>query len=279
MNIYPIDLGSFKLDGGAMFGVVPKVLWNKVYPADENNLVPLALRSMLIVEGDRKIVIDAGIGEKMDPKLLKHYYLDRDTSIDSELQKHDLTPDDITDVILTHLHFDHCGGAVKYDANDRPVPTFPNASYWVGAGQWHAATHPNAREKSSFFKENFMPIEENGQLKLVEQTQEIAPGVRVRLYSGHTDGQLVPFIQYGNQTIVYTADLIPAAANVSLAWITAFDMEPKIALEEKKEFLEEAYTNQYVLFFEHDIFQECCSLKQTEKGVRVKDTFSLSDII
>jgi len=277
--LFRSGLGSFKLDGGAMFGVVPKVLWNKVYPADENNLVTLALRSMLIVEGDRKIMIDAGIGEKMDPKLLKHYFLDRDTSIDGELEKHHLMPSDITDVILTHLHFDHCGGAVKYDENDRPVPTFPNATYWIGADQWQVATRPNAREKSSFFPENFMPIEENGQLKLVDQEQELMPGVKVRLYSGHTDGQLIPFIRYGDQTIVYTGDLIPAAANVSLAWITAFDMEPKTALVEKKDFLEEAYHNGYVLFFEHDAYQECCNLKETEKGIRVGDTFSLREIL
>ncbi len=279
MKIFSLENGSFKLDGGSMFGVVPKVLWQKVYPADENNLVELATRSMLVEDGDRIILMDNGIGDKLDERFLKHYFLKKDTKLESSLAKKGYKPEDITDVIMTHLHFDHCGGGVKIDENGQAQLAFPNATYHVGRRQWENAMNPNAREKSSFFKENLMPIQESGHLHFIEINSWLTENVELRLFNGHTNGQIIPFVHHADQVIVFTGDLIPAAANVTLAWITAFDMEPKTALEEKKQFLDEAVENNYILFFEHDIFQECCSLKKTEKGVRVAKTFSLSEFM
>lgn len=275
MDIYSLETGNLKLDGGAMFGVVPKVLWQKVYPADENNLVTLAMRCMLVIDNDKKILIDTGIGDKQDEKFFSHYYLSGEDTLSGSLAHYGFNDEDITDVILTHLHFDHCGGAVTKDENGSLQPAFPNARYHVSEIQWTAATQPNAREKASFLKENILPIQESGQLDFVENNQYISENVSIRLFHGHTAGQVVPFITYNNQTLVYIADVIPAVANIPLAWITAYDMEPTKALEEKQDFLKEAVNENYVLFFEHDIYNECCALAETEKGVRVKETFTL----
>lgn len=277
MEIWPIETGNLKLDGGAMFGVVPKVLWNKVYPADEDNLITLAMRSLLVIDGDQKILIDTGIGNKQDEKFFSHYHLEGEASLSGSLQKAGVKKEEITDVILTHLHFDHCGGAVTMNQSGKLVTTFPNAVYHVSQLQWEAAVNPNAREKASFLKENILPIEENNQLSLVIDGQHISEHVTVRLFHGHTSGQVIPFVQYDGHMFVYIADVIPAAANIPLAWITAYDMEPNTALVEKEKFMNEAVDKNYILFFEHDIYNECCTLKQTEKGVRMDRSFTLEE--
>jgi len=279
MKLTSLDTGKLKLDGGAMFGVVPKKLWNKEYPANEDNQVTLTMRCLLIEEGDRKIIIDTGIGSKLDDKKKKIYQPEDITYLEDLLAQKNIMPDDITDVILTHLHFDHCGGSVKYNENGRPVPVFPNAKYIISNQQWEAATKPNKRERASYFNENFLPIEENRQLQLINWNMELIPGVELRLFNGHTDGQIVPFIKYKNKTIVYVADLVPSVANIPLAWITAYDMQPLLAMEEKEAFLNEALENKYVLFFEHDIFNECCTLVDTEKGIRAGETFALEEVL
>lgn len=278
MRLYSIETGNFKLDGGAMFGVVPKSLWNKVYPADENNLVNLAMRALLVDIGNRKILIDNGLGEKLDEKFLSYYFLNGEDSLEGSLNEHGYSTDDITDVIMTHLHFDHCGGGVKI-SNGQPVLTFKNAAYWTSKLQWEEAMNPNAREKASFLKENLIPIEQSGNLKLIESDFELIPGMELKLFHGHTIGQVIPFIKYKDKTIVYIADVCPSTANIPISWIPAYDINPLKAMEEKKIFFNEAANNNYIIFFEHDIFNECCTVKTTEKGVRVNKMFKLKDII
>jgi glyoxylase-like metal-dependent hydrolase (beta-lactamase superfamily II) len=277
MEIYNLETGNLKLDGGAMFGVVPKSLWQKVYPADENNLITLAMRSLLVIDGDQKIIIDTGIGDKQDEKFLSHYYLNGDDSLAKSLEQAEVQEEEITDVILTHLHFDHCGGAVKRDADANLVLTFPNATYHTSEEQWNTAVQPNARERASFLKENILPIQDHGKLSFVEDGQIISDNVSVKLFYGHTSGQVIPFIRFNGKTLVYIADVVPAAANIPLAWITAYDMEPTQALLEKENFLIEAVENDYTLFFEHDIYHECCTLKTTEKGIRMDESLSLEE--
>lgn len=278
MEIYSIPTGNFKLDGGAMFGVVPKVIWNKVYPADENNLCSWAMRCLLVIDGDRKILIDNGIGDKQDPKFLGHYHLHGDDTLEKSFAKHGLSTDDITDMVLTHLHFDHTGGSIKWNEDKTAlIPTFKNAKYWVSQAQWKWAVNPNNREKASFLKENIMPIQESGQMNVIKKEGEIYPGFLLKIYNGHTDGQLIPHITYKGKTLVYMADLLPSSAHIPLPWIMSYDTRPLITLDEKTVFFEEAIANDYTLFFEHDIFNECCSLMQTEKGVRLNKTFTLEE--
>jgi glyoxylase-like metal-dependent hydrolase (beta-lactamase superfamily II) len=279
MNLYPIETGNFKLDGGAMFGVVPKVLWNKVYPADENNLANWSMRCLLIEDGERLVLIDNGIGDKQDEKFLKHYYLNGDDTLDGSLAKLGYTPDDITDMILTHLHFDHCGGSIKYNDDKSGYElAFRNATYWTSRQQYEWAIEPNRRESASFLKENIIPIEESGHLKLIEEEGEILPNIRVKMYDGHTEGQVIPFINYHGRTIVFMADLLPSAAHIPLPWIMAYDTRPLITLEDKKSFYKEAVENDYILFLEHDLYNECCTLQVGEKGVEKAQTFKLSDL-
>ena len=278
MELYKIETGNFKLDGGAMFGVVPKVIWNDLYPADDNNLCNWSLRCLLAVEGDRKILIDNGIGEKQDDKFLKHYHLNGDATLKDSLAKLGYTTDDITDMVLTHLHFDHCGGSIKKTGDDTFEPTFKNATYWISKEQWDWATHPNRREKASFLKENIFPIEESGQLKLVEEEGELFPNFMIKFFNGHTNGQIIPHINYNGRTIVFMADLLPSTAHVPLPYIMAYDTRPLITLKEKEKFFNEAVENEYVLFFEHDIYYECCTLKMTDKGPQVNETFYLKNL-
>ena len=278
MKLYSIETGNLKIDGGAMFGVVPKVMWSKVYPADDNNLCNWSMRCLLIVDGDRKILIDNGMGDKQDEKFTRHYYLNGDDSLEKSLAKYDFTTDDITDMVLTHLHFDHCGGSIKYNEDrSRLIPTFKNADYWIGKTQWDLAVDPNRRDKASFLKENILPIQESGKLNFIENEGLLFPNVSVKFFNGHTDGQVIPFINYNGKTVVFMADLMPAVAHIPLSWIMAYDMHPLITLQEKQDFLEEALQNDYILFFEHDIYQECCNLQQTEKGIRAKETFGISE--
>lgn len=279
MQLHTINTGNLKLDGGAMFGVVPKSIWNDVYPSDENNLCNWAMRCLLIVDGDRKILIDNGIGDKQDEKFLKHYHLNGDASLQKSLAELGYSPDDITDMILTHLHFDHCGGSIIKTAEDNYEPAFKNATYWISKAQWDWATNPNRREKASFLKENIFPIRDSGKLNLVEKEGELLPGISVRFFNGHTDGQMIPFVQFKDKTIVFMADLLPSAAHVPLPYVMAYDTRPLVTLQEKEKFFNEAIENEYILFFEHDLYNECCTLLLTEKGPRVKATFNLEEII
>ncbi|WP_432713774.1 MBL fold metallo-hydrolase [Pedobacter sp.] len=279
MNLHTIDTGLFKLDGGAMFGVVPKSIWQRTNPADERNLCTWAMRCLLIEDGDRLILIDNGIGDKQDAKFLGHYYLHGDDTLDSSLAKKGFHRNDITDVFLTHLHFDHCGGSIVREG-DKLVPAFKNAVYWSNAQHWDWAVNPNDREKASFLKENILPIQESGQLQFVDDKDgvEFHPGVNIRFAYGHTDAMMLPQIQYKDKTIVYMADLLPSVGHIPLPYIMAYDMFPLKTLTEKKAFLQEATDKNYILYLEHDPINECCSLQQTEKGVKLDQTFKLTDI-
>ena len=287
MQIYSIHTGYFKLDGGAMFGVVPKSIWNKTNPADENNLCTWALRCMLIVSGDRTILIDTGMGHKQDAKFFSHYHLSETKTIAEALAEHGFLPEAITDVLLTHLHFDHVGGAVNSD-NGALKLALPNATYWVSAPQWDTAIHPNSREKASFLKENIMPLMESGQLKLIElppfksdnSLQEIhfAENISCIVVNGHTQGMLLPKINYGPHQIVYMADLLPSVGHLPIPFVMGYDMQPLFTLNEKEIFLNEASTKNYTLFFEHDPVNECCDVHMTEKGIRAKNCFTINDL-
>ena len=277
MKLHPIDTGNLKLDGGAMFGVVPKVMWSAMYPCDENNLCNWSMRCLLVETEGSRILIDCGIGNKQSEKFFSNYHLNGDDSLDKSLAAAGFTADDITDVILTHLHFDHCGGAVKWNDNKTGyLPTFKNAIYWTSRQQWEWAVNPNNREKASFLKENILPIKEQAKLNLVEKETEIYPGITLRLFFGHTEGQVIPFIRTSEKTVVYMADLLPAAAHVPLPYVMAYDTRPLLTLDEKEAFMKEASENSYILFLEHDIYNECCTVHATEKGVRVKDKLKLA---
>ncbi|HUC80132.1 MAG TPA: MBL fold metallo-hydrolase [Flavisolibacter sp.] len=289
MKLYSINTGYFKLDGGAMFGVVPKVMWNKINPADENNLCSWAMRSLLIEDGNRLILVDTGIGAKQDEKFFKHYYLHGDDSLDKSLAQHGFHRTDITDVILTHLHFDHCGGAIEREG-EKLLPTFKNATYWSNEEHWEWATQPNDREKASFLKENILPISESGQLKFIDTPnvdwdaskplpgQSFANNISLRFVEGHTAAMMLPQIQYKDKTIVYMADLLPGIWHIPIPYVMAYDMFPLTTLNEKKSFLSEAQAADYILFFEHDPTVECCTLVQTEKGIRASENFRLSEL-
>ena len=277
MKLYTIETGFFKLDGGAIFGVVPKTIWNKLNPADENNLCSWAMRCLLIEDGKRLILVDNGIGDKQDAKFFSHYYLHGTDTLDKSLAAHGFHRDDITDVFLTHLHFDHCGGSIVRQG-DQLVPAFKNATYWSNADHWKWATEPNEREKASFLKENILPIQESGQLKFVEHKEGVAfkEHMQIRFVNGHTDAMMLPQLRYKDQTILYMADLLPSIGHIPLPYVMAYDMFPLTTLGEKKRFLQEALDNKYILFFEHDPVHECCYLQQTEKGIRAGETFKLS---
>ncbi|RFS19011.1 MBL fold metallo-hydrolase [Chitinophaga silvatica] len=279
MKLYTIDTGFFKLDGGAMFGVVPKTIWNKLNPADENNLCSWAMRCLLIEDGKRLILVDNGIGDKQDAKFFSHYYLHGDATLDKSLAAHGFHRDDITDVFLTHLHFDHCGGSIVKQG-DKLVPAFKNATYWSNADHWKWATEPNEREKASFLKDNILPIQESGQLKFLDHQDGVSftDNFSVRYVNGHTDAMMLPQINYKGKTILYMADLLPSIGHIPIPYIMAYDMFPLTTLQEKKSFLKEALDKQYILFFEHDPVNECCTLQQTDKGIRANETFKLKDL-
>jgi len=277
MKLIPIETGNFKLDGGAMFGVVPKSMWSKVYPADENNLANWAMRCLLIETDDRKILIDNGIGDKQDAKFLSHYYLNGSDTLEGSLKKAGVGFEDITDMVLTHMHFDHCGGSIKYNKDKNGFElTFPNATYWTSKKQYNWAVKPNRREKASFLKENILPIEESGHLKLIEEEGEYIPGIVFKMYDGHTDGQVIPHIKVNGKTVVYTADLMPSSAHIPMPWIMSYDTRPLQTLKDRERFYKEALENDYILFFEHDIYNEACILEDTPKGARVAKTGKLS---
>ncbi len=277
MKLYTIETGFFKLDGGAMYGVVPKSIWNKLNPADENNMCNWAMRCLLVESGNRVILIDNGLGDKQDAKFFSHYFLNGNDSLTKSLSKHGFNPEDITDVFLTHLHFDHCGGSVKWNsAKDGFELAFKNAMYWSNKKHWESATKPNAREKASFLKENIMPIQESGKLKFLDESEKLTPEIAVKFVYGHTEAMMLPVINYNGKTVIYCADLIPSSGHVPLPYVMAYDMQPLVTLGEKATLLKEAVQNNAVLFFEHDPVTECCTLEETEKGIRVKEKFPLS---
>lgn len=286
MKLHVINCGNFKLDGGAMFGVVPKSIWNEYNPADENNMCSWALRSLLVEDGNRLILIDTGMGNKQSEKFFGYYYLHGEDSLDKSLAAKGFHRNDITDVFLTHLHFDHCGGAIERDG-DALVPAFKNATYWSNADHWKWATEPNPREKASFLKENILPIQQSGQLQFIENktsatglldTASFADGFNIRFVNGHTDAMMLPQINYKGKTIVYMADLLPSFAHIPLPYVMAYDTRPLITMHEKQSFLTEALANDYILFFEHDPVNECCSLQQTPRGIREKKLFKLEEM-
>lgn len=280
MKLFAIDTGLFKLDGGAMHGVVPKSMWQKQNPADGNNMCTWAMRCLLVDTGTSRILIDCGIGDKQDQKFLGHYYLHGEDTLASSLARHGYQCSDITDLFLTHLHFDHCGGAIRRDADGSLVPVFENAVYWSDRLHWKAARKPNEREKASFLTENIQPIQDCGKLEFVEAHDggEWKDGIRIRYMQGHTESMMLPMIPYKDRLIVYCADLIPSAAHVSLPWVMAYDMKPLDTLSEKREILEAAAAHNWILLFEHDPQIECATVQMTEKGIRVKETFRLADI-
>jgi glyoxylase-like metal-dependent hydrolase (beta-lactamase superfamily II) len=278
MRLQSVNTGYMKLDGGAMFGVVPKVIWNKLNPADENNLCSWALRSLLIEDGSRLILVDNGIGDKQDEKFFGHYHMHGNDTLEGSLKKAGVGLDDITDVILTHLHFDHCGGSIRREG-DALVPSFRNATYWSNDRHWSWATKPNDREKASFLKENILPIQQSGQLQMIPVPSAgnapFSEHVSIRFVHGHTDAQMLPQINYNGRTMVFMADLLPSVYHIPVPYVMAYDMFPLTSLHEKKSFVEEASAGNYVLFFQHDPINECCTLKQTDRGIRQDQCFNL----
>lgn len=297
MTLYPIEAGNFKLDGGAMFGVVPKSLWQRTNPADANNMIDMATRCLLIETGNRLILIDTGMGDKQSDTFFGYYYRWGDFSLDASLAERGFHRDDVTDVFLTHLHFDHCGGCIQWNKNRTGYePAFKNANFWTNGDHWDWAIHPNAREKASFLKENLLPMEQSGQLKFMdpapapqEARQNLARGTRpfvetselgfgILFVDGHTDKQMLPYIDYQGKKLVYVADLLPTVGHIPLPYVMGFDTRPLLTLTEKSAFLQEAAENGYYLFFEHDAHHEIATVKKTEKGVRLDKSFRFNEL-
>lgn len=284
MTLYPINAGNFKLDGGAMFGVVPRPLWERTNPADANNMIDLAARCLLIEEGNRLILIDNGMGDKQSDKFFGYYHLWGDDSLEASLKKHGFHKDDITDVFLTHLHFDHCGGSIEWN-KDRTgyQPAFKNAHFWSNKDHWQWATQPNRRERASFLKENILPMEESGQLKFTSIPEgdtllNSELGFDIFFANGHTDKQMIPMIHYKGKTICFMADLLPTAGHLPLPYVMGYDTRPLLTLDEKEAFLNMAAEKEYYLFLEHDAHNEIITVKNTEKGVRLKDSYTAQNI-
>lgn len=284
MNLYPIETGNFKLDGGAMFGVVPKSLWNRTNPADSNNMIDIAARSLLIEDGNRLILIDTGMGDKQSEKFFGYYYRWGNYSMDASLKKIGFHRDDITDVFMTHLHFDHCGGSVQWNKEHTGFePAFKNAGYWTNKDHWEWATNPNLREKASFLKENLLPMEESGQLKFIDISSgpyidKSELGFGILLVDGHTDKQMLPHITYNGRTLVFMADLLPTAGHIPVPYIMGYDTRPLITLSEKAAFMKRAADTDFYLFMEHDAHNEICTVKHTEKGIRLNKTYTFNEV-
>jgi glyoxylase-like metal-dependent hydrolase (beta-lactamase superfamily II) len=278
MKLHSVNTGYFKLDGGAMFGVVPKSIWNKINPADENNMCRWAMRSLLVEDGDRLILIDNGMGDKQSSKFFSYYYLHGDDSLTKSLNQAGFSENDVTDMFLTHLHFDHCGGGIRLDSG-KPILTFPNAKYWSNADHWKWATQPNAREKASFLTENILPMQESGHLFFTD-IKGASPVSAFNIFyaSGHTDKMMIPMIPYKGRTICFVTDLIPSAGHIPLPYVMGYDTRPLMTMEEKEEFLNEAAEKNYVLFLQHDPDHECCTVVKTERGVRLDAVFKLADL-
>jgi len=284
MQLYPIEAGNFKLDGGTMFGVVPKSLWSKTNPADSKNMIDIAARCLLIEDGDRLILIDSGMGDKQSDKFFGYYHQWGGHSLDNSLKTHGFHRDDITDVFMTHLHFDHCGGSVKWN-KDRSgyEPAFKNAIFWTDRDHWQWATKPNVREKASFLKENLLPMEESGQLKFVNRGEEMflensELGFDILFADGHTEKQMLPHIRYQGKTMVFAADLVPTVGHIPIPYLTGYDTRPLLTMHEKAAFMETAIEKNFYLFFEHDAHNEICTLQATEKGPRVNEINTFNEI-
>lgn len=283
MKIYPIETGLFKLDGGAMFGVVPKTLWQKTNPADDNNMCTWSMRCLLIEDGNRLILIDTGIGDKQSEKFFSHYHLMDTKTLEQSLNKLGFGLDQITDVFLSHLHFDHCGGAIQWNKDrTKLAPVFKNAIYWSTENHWKWATEPNPREKASFLAENILPLQESGQLQFVNRegnyTKNVFNNFDVLFVDGHTESMMVPHIHYKEKTLVFMADLLPSVGHIPLPYVMGYDTRPLLTMDEKKLFLDTAAEKELVLFLEHDSVNECCTVEATEKGVRLKESFTFNTI-
>lgn len=279
MNLYTINTGHFKLDGGAMFGVVPQSIWKKLNQPDENNMCNWAMRCLLVEDRNRLILIDNGMGDKQDAKFFGHYFLNGNDTLEKSLKAKGFGFDDITDVFLTHLHFDHCGGSIKWN-NSREgfEPVFKNATYWSNEKHWNWAINPNPREKASFLKENILPIQESGQLKFIDDGEELISGFKVKTVNGHTESMMLPHIQYKGKTLIFCADLFPAQWHIPLPYVMAYDVRPLLTLDEKSLLLNEAAAKEHILFFEHDPGTECALVEQTDKGIKLSQTFELNSI-
>lgn len=285
MKLYPIETGNFKLDGGAMFGIVPKSIWQKTNPADNQNKIELSMRALLIEDNGRLILIDCGIGNKQTEKFFGYYDLWGDFSLEKSLAQKGFSPDDVTDVFLTHLHFDHCGGAVRWNASKTAYePSFKNAKYWSNPDHWLWATQPNPREKASFLSENILPLKESGQLNFIEVpvVGNILPdsplGFDILFVNGHTDKQMLPMIKYKGKTLVFVADLVATAGHIPLVYVMGYDTRPLLTIAEKEAFLQQAADENFIFFFEHDPYRELATVMQTEKGIQLESTFSFSEV-
>jgi glyoxylase-like metal-dependent hydrolase (beta-lactamase superfamily II) len=278
IRIISLETGNFKADGGAMFGVVPKAMWERIYPADENNLCSCACRSLLVLTDDKIILIDTGIGDKLDPDYAKFHYLFGNDDLLKSLNQVGFSPEDITDVILTHLHFDHCGGTTSFDAQGNSQIVFSNADIWVSKQQWNWAMKPNRREKPAYLKENLDPLARSARLKLVEKPFFLTPNVELRFFNGHTQGLMAVFINLGNRRLVFAGDLLPAIPYIRLSFTAAYDIFPLTSIEEKTEFLSELLENDDILFLQHDINAEACTLKMTAKGIRENEILKVNEI-
>lgn len=285
MKLYPIETGNFKLDGGAMFGVVPKTIWNKTNPADENNLIDIAARCMLIEDGSRLILIDTGMGNKQSEKFFGYYSLWGNHSLDKSLAKYGFHRDEVTDVFMTHLHFDHCGGSVNWNATKTGYEVaFKNAKFWTNDNHWEWAIKPNAREKASFLSENIIPILESGQLNFMKRPESdfgISDelGFGIFYVDGHTEKMMLPHIEYRDKTIVFCADLIPTAGHLPIPYVMGYDTRPLLTLPEKTKFLNAAVEKNYYLWLEHDAHNQIITVENTEKGIKIKEVFSCEDIL
>lgn len=277
MKLSTIDTGFFKLDGGAMFGVVPKVIWNKLNPADDRNLCTWAMRCLLVEDGNQLILIDTGMGSKQDAKFFGHYEPTNNPTLKESIERAGYSLMEVTDVILTHLHFDHCGAAIS-QKDDKLFPTFSNATYWSNKQHWQAAIEPNAREKASFLKENILPIHASGQLKFADTSTVINENIHLKIVNGHTDSMMIPHIQYKGRTLVYMADLIPSQAHIPISYVMSYDMNPLLTMNERDAFLQKAVEENHILFFEHDRSIECCTVHVTEKGIRADQSFDLKSL-
>ena len=283
MKIHSINTGNFKLDGGAMFGVVPKSLWNRTNPSDDYNMCDWSMRSLIIEQDNQLVLIDTGIGNKQDDKFFSHFFLSETDKFDRHLNNLGYSKNDFTDVILTHLHFDHCGGAVEWNKNKTGYTTsYKNANYWSTENHWEWATNPNPREKASFLKENILPIEESGQLKFIKREsnycENVFNNIDMLFVDGHTESMMLPHVKYKNKTIVFMADLIPSVGHIPLPYVMGYDTRPLITMTEKEKFLIEAANKNYIIFLEHDSVNECCTVKHTDKGVRVDEIFKFEDL-
>jgi glyoxylase-like metal-dependent hydrolase (beta-lactamase superfamily II) len=279
MELYTINTGHFKLDGGAMFGVVPKSIWQRVNPADDNNMCSWAMRCLLVKDGKRLILIDNGMGNKQDDKFFGYYYLHGNDNLDLSLAKHGFHRDDITDVFLTHLHFDHCGGSISYSADRTKLePAFKNAIYWCNEKHWEWAVNPNPREKASFLKENILPIKESGQLQYLDSSKEFMSGFSIYEANGHTEAMMLPLLKYKDTTVAFLADLIPSVGHIPMPYVMGYDVRPLNTMKEKEYILKQAAENNWTLFFEHDPIIECCNVIQTERGIKFDKGFDLDKL-